>query len=348
MYLTEKEIYDQYNALRKTYDYLLSRRDDIKGLYERVEPTSLTFIGCGSGYCLCRSGELSAKIRLGLPANSLAAGDLLVNFDHYASMLEGTLIVAPSRSGGTSEVILAVEKAKALGLPTLGIAARVDAPLSKVADLTLEIPWAFDDSVCQTRTVTNLYMANLVVLAIMADNDALLAEIDQAIKAGDAFMSKYTPMAKEVATWDWDNVVVLGDSELDGIASEAAIAFVEIPQTPANYYHVLDVRHGPMVLIRENTLVVMALSSEETDLQQSLVADIKGRGAKVVTVSEPIEGSWGADIEVFTDSYQHFGVMGIPFIFVPQAIAFYKALERGLNPDLPAGLAPMISLEPEK
>ena len=61
-------------------------------------------------------------------------------------------------------------------------------------------------------------------------------------------MERYAPLAQEVAQEEWESVVVLADSELDGIASEAAIAFVEIPQVHANYYHVLDVRHGPMVL----------------------------------------------------------------------------------------------------
>ena len=344
MYLTEQEIYDQYSALRKTYNYLLSKREEIQALYKRVNSKSLTFIGCGSGYCLCRSGEVSAKIRLGLPANSLAAGDLLVNSKHYEKMLEGTLIIAPSRSGGTSEVIMAVEKVKELGIPTLGIAAKVAAPLQAIADLTLEIPWAFDNSVCQTRTVTNLYMTNLAIIAILGNDETLLAEIDQVINAGEEFMVQHTPKAKEVAEWDWDNVVVLGDSELEGIASEAAIAFAEIPQTPANYYHLLDVRHGPMVLIKENTLVLVVCSTTETELQRSLIRDLKGRGAKVVTISAPIEGNWGADWEVYTAKYANFGVLGIPFIFIPQVIGFNRALQRGLNPDLPAGLAPMISL----
>lgn len=345
MYLTEKEIFAQYDALRQTYDYMVANSDQIRGLIDEVQPKSLTFIGCGSGYCLCRSGEISTKIRLGLPANALAAGDLLVNFEHYREMLKDTLIIAPSRSGGTSEVIRAVEKAKAIGVKTLGIAAQVDAPLSEVADLTLEIPWAFDESVCQTRTVSNLYTTNLILLGIIGNDEELLQEIDQTITDGDSFMEKHTDLAKTIAATDWENVVVLADSELDGIASEAAIAFIEIPQTSASYYHVLDVRHGPMVLITEKTLVVMAPSSEETELQKGVISDLRAKGAKVLTVSEPIEGDWGADWEVYTPKYENFGVLGIPFIFMPQAISFYKALERGLNPDLPSGLKPMISLD---
>ena len=98
-----------------------------------------------------------------------------------------------------------------------------------------------------------------------------------------------------------------------------------------------------MVLVDDKTLVIAALSSVEEDLQKDLVKDLKGRGAKVVTIS--CEGqTWGADWQVEIPCYRNFAVAGIPFIFIPQAVGLYKALQKGLNPDLPDGLEPMIDL----
>ena len=37
------------------------------------------------------------------------------------------------------------------------------------------------------------------------------------------------------------------------IASEGALAFKEIARIPSISYHLLDVRHGPMVLIDDKT-----------------------------------------------------------------------------------------------
>ena len=48
-------------------------------------------------------------------------------------------------------------------------------------------------------------------------------------------MQRYAPLAHEEVIGLWDNVVILADSELYGIASEASIAFVESPQVHANY-----------------------------------------------------------------------------------------------------------------
>ncbi len=89
------------------------------------------------------------------------------------------------------------------------------------------------------------------MIAILAGGDDGLVggEIDKAITHGEQYMAQYSALAEQVAERDWNKVVILADSELEGIASEAALAFAEIPQLPANYYHVLDVRHGPMVLV---------------------------------------------------------------------------------------------------
>lgn len=344
VYLTEKEIFGQYEALRQTFDYLNNKEESIRELVAHHDRKSLTFIGCGSSYCLCVSGAKSTTLRSGLSANAIAAGDLLINFDQYRDLLKDTVIVAPSRSGGTSEVILAVKKAKAEGVPVIGITAKSDSQLGELADLNLELPWAFDESVCQTRTVTNLYAANLLLIAIIAGDEFLINEIGQAISGGDAFMSKYIDLAREIAQHDWENAVVLADSELEGIAAEAAIALTEIPLVHANYYHVLDVRHGPMVLIDNQTLVIAVLSPAESTLQKKLVEDLRGKGARVLTISQEGQGPWNADWEVYTPVYKNIGVMGIPFIFIPQVIGLYKALSKGLNPDLPPGLEPMIDL----
>lgn len=97
MYLTEKEILSQYTALKKTYDYFIGYTKDIKDFWNAHNFDSITFIGCGSGYCLCQSGEISAKLRLGLPSNSIASGDLMLNFSQYKDFIKNTLIIAPSR-----------------------------------------------------------------------------------------------------------------------------------------------------------------------------------------------------------------------------------------------------------
>lgn len=346
MYKIKNEIFSQYDALKKTYDYFIDRADEIKEFWETNKTDSMTFTGCGSSFSVCRSAEVSARIRLDIPAYSMATGDLLVNFNHYDNVMNKTMLIAPSRSGSTSEVIMAVNKAKEKhNIPCVSISAKVDSELGRLSDLNLEIPWAFDESVCQTRTVTNLYMACLLFVGILADDRDLLEELKQSIHSGNAYIDEYSPIMKEIAqSHPWEKVVVLGDSEVQGIAEEGSLAFKEICRAPSSFHNVLDVRHGPMVLIDNKTLVIVACSPEEESYQKDLISDLKAKGALVVTVSHKKDNVWGADYNISVPKYNNFAVMGVPFIFVPQAVSFYKAIHLGINPDMPEGLDPWIKL----
>jgi len=347
MYKTEVEIMSQYKALARTYEYFMAKSLEIKEFCQHHSFASLTFIGAGSGYCICQSGEISAKMRLGIPANSIPAGDLMLNFPHYEKIIQNTLLIALSRSGSTTELVLAVQNAKhKYSTPCISVCATRNSDVSRLADLNLEIPWVFDESVCQTRTVSNFYAANLLLIGILGNDLTLLDEIKSCIEAGEAYMKEYTQCLREISQDDkWEKVVVLADSELQGIASEGALAFKEICRIPSNYYHILDVRHGPMVLIDDNTLVIMACSPYGSYYQQALIADIKNKGAQVITVGTRSASSWGSDVHIVVPDYDNYGVMGIPFIFVPQAIAYFRAVYRGINPDVPEGLKPWIKLE---
>jgi fructoselysine-6-P-deglycase FrlB-like protein len=345
VYKTEVEIFDQYKALEKTYKYLQEKADTIRKLYDEGNFKSITYIGCGSSYSLCKSAEISTKIRLDIKVNSLPAGDLMLNFAQYKNMLKDTLLVAPSRSGSTSEVVMAVKRAKEeLGVKAVSICAKTKTELSKIVDLSIEIPWAFDESVCQTRTVTNLYFTNLFVIGVLTGDDSLIGELGAAVKNESGFMDSAKIVTKEIADKAWDKVVVLADSELEGIAEEGALAFKEICQLPSNYYHILDVRHGPMVLIDDKTLVIVATTPNGDSYQKDLIKDVKNKKAVVVTISDKADNIWGSDYNIEVPAYKNYAVAGIPFIFVPQTISYNKALVRGINPDDPQGLEPWIKL----
>lgn len=64
--------------------------------------------------------------------------------------------------------------------------------------------------------------------------------------AGELLVSAEVPAGAchEIANLDWDNVVVLADGPICGIAEEGALAFTEISMLTGRYFHLLDYRHG--------------------------------------------------------------------------------------------------------
>lgn len=353
MHTTYQEIITQYEALKRTHQHLMERRVEITAFLREHARKSVTYAGCGSGWCLCQSGAISTTLRTGVPAYALAAGDLMINAPLYSRMLKGGLLVVPSRSGSTSEVIRAVEVAKRdWGLPVLAITCVPGSELSRMADLAIDLPWAFDASVCQTRTVSNLYLADLMLIAFLGEDEELLRQIPKLLAAGEGYMARIEPDLTALAGQRWQDIVILADGELQGLASEGALAFTEIAQMAGRYHHVLDVRHGPMVLVGRNTLVLMHASRRGAEFHTRLIEDLRSRGAKVVVFNaegrlaevEALETRDRGVLYIRLEDELDMALSGIPFMNVVQMLAYHTAASRGINPDNPEGITAWVKL----
>jgi len=340
MSITYEEIKSQYSALSKTSEYLRTlfpRMDMLAGKKKMV------FLGCGSSYYVARSAAAMAQVHLDCAGVAIPAGDLLLHMPTYKKLLTGATVVVLSRSGETTEAVRAVSNMRDAGIPftLVSITCVNGSTLSGLSDLAIELPWAFDKSVCQTRTVTCLYYTCARIVSFLSGGH-LSDGLERTIALGPAFIEKHETTLSKIAAMDWVNAIVLGDAEIGGLCEEGALAFKEICQLPSGYHHVLDVRHGPMVLINEKTLVIAALSSADP-LELALIANIVKKSATVVVYSDhPIEIP-GAHVVSFGEPLPHIA-RGIPFIAVCQLIAYYKSSITGANPDKPDGLEPWISL----
>ena len=171
------------------------------------------------------------------------------------------------------------------------------------------------------------------------------------ITEGPAYLEKAETLAKELAVLPWTHAVVLADAELEGIAEEGALVFKEVCQLPSSYHHLLDVRHGPMVLVNKETLVLAALGTKN-ELEINLLKDAKAKGAHVVAFCDDGDNCAAGDccsdigdisFSCFAKPLSHVA-KGIPFIVLCQMVAYYKSKETGADPDKPTGLDPWIAL----
>ncbi len=346
MYRTYQEICGQYDAVQKTAEYMNGRKAEILDFFRDKTTRSFLFIGSGSSYCLSRSGELTAEMKLGKKASSLPAGDLMLHCRDYQKLLENSVLVAISRSGMTSEILSSISEArKRADVPVVAVCCSQNSKLSETADFALEIPWAFDSSVCQTRSVSNLYAALILLLSFLSDDPEAAAEIETVGQIGSEFLKANEPSLKTAAQKPWNNVIVLADGEMEGLASEAALAFKEISNVHSNYYHVLDVRHGPIVLANRRTLFLAYLAESGIGYEKQLVKDAAKTGGMVVALTNGnVEGLEGAALQISIGKPLGMQASGLFFLCLAQLLAYYKALQMGFNPDAPHDLDAWIKL----
>lgn len=345
MHQTYQEITTQYEALEKTLALVDDRWDDVKRLMDRCQPRILVFLGCGSSFCLAQSLAAASLLHLRIPAIALPAGDYMLHSKSYEGALDGALIVAVSRSGNTSELNAAVERARDdLGTAVLCLCATEGSELAALSDLALEMPWCYDTSVCQTRAVSCLFAAGMALIAHLAGNEALLEGLRRAVAGGPAYLERVEADLVKVAALPWKTAVLLADGEIAGIASEGALAFQEIARKPAVHHHLLDLRHGPMVIVGPETLVIAALT-DGNQYELALLGDVAKKGAKLVVCSDiPLDGLPDGALNLsFSRSLPH-GARGLPLILIAQLLAYHRAVADGVDPDHPEELEPWIRL----
>lgn len=333
------EIKSQYEALSQTLALFETRRTGLAAQWAEDPPRALVFLGCGSSYMVACSLRDAASSMMDIPVFAIAAGDLWLNHSQYRRQLSGAMVVAVSRSGRTSEILHAVDTLKADGVTfrLCSLVAAVKTPLSECSDMALEMPWAFDESVCQTRSVSNLYAAGICLLAGFAGDGKSVEQMKALAQEGPAYLEKVESLMHGIASENWKKVVVLADGQCAGLSTEGALAFQEIAQVPACQHHVLDVRHGPMVLINSETLVLAYLYPDGQPQQEALLRDLLKKGARILAYSNlPRKIPDVETVCLGTDVGVAAG--GIAFLNLCQLAAYEKSMETGSDPDAPDGL----------
>lgn len=346
MFLTESEILDTPAALDKTCQYFAENDGSITAFFEKHTQRKFAVLGCGSSFMLAKSAAALFASFPDTTANAIPAGDYIADPQFWQEMVRDSIVVMLSRSGRTSEMVWAAQKIKkTLCSPIISINAEPDNDITPISDLELSLRWVHDNSVCQTRTVTNLYAAVLLLAAKYSKEKSLWTSVFAAAAKNRAFQERYRPVLETLAAKDWTDAVVLADGPVCGIAEEGALAFTEICTLPGRYFHLLDYRHGPIVISDDKTLTLMLLRPGEDKLQGALVRDVLSHGGIVVTVSEKAENMYGAVAHIQIEGIEDFAAWGIPFIYLAQMTALLKSLALGNNPDKPKGLEAYISLQ---
>ena len=354
-HFSHEEIHSQYISLSQTLDYMLDNKTKIADFFSCSSSSScsnagdVVFVACGSSYWMSLSAHKTMKLKTNRRSYAVKAAEVVLCPEEFDGIYDNPVFVCPSRSGRTKELLDAVDILKAMypSSRVLSIVEYTDNHLDAKSDLALNISWANEQSVCQTRSFSSLYTACITMAAIIGGDEAFIGNLREYLKNAPDLYAKHEAAVQEIADASKiKSLVALGSGLQYGLVVEGAYIVIEMAQFDSNYYQLLEYRHGPIVTAKPGTAVFICSGGTDKHAahERKIAEEARAAGAKVYVVALSESKAHWADyaFSLHGGYAKEKEIIALHFIFVMQSFAYYFALSHGADPDSPGNLVPFI------
>ncbi len=319
------------------------------GIAQSLDVESIThalFMGSGTSLYIAQSAAQCFMELTGKTATAAPTSEVFLSAATTVPPTGSVMAFVISRSGTTSEALLAVDYLKASHpqVTTIGITCNLDTELARRCDFCIELPFAAEQSVVMTQSFTTMLLALQVVAALAGNKPGMLEELTLLPGAFADHLADAEQLAHRLATSQtFDKTIYLGLGPNQSLAEEGTLKLKEMTQGACEAYNPLEFRHGPISIVDDRTLILLFEGMREFAYMADVERDLKQHGAHVIAVG-PYQ-STGADDNLvigarFTDLARC--LLYLPFV---QLLAFYRALAIGLDPDKPRNLSQVVVLD---
>lgn len=354
-----KEIHEQPKAVKDTLKSVikdgkidLSEVGIDKETAEKLN--NIIIVACGSAYHVGVVGQYVIESASRIPVRVELASEF-----RYRDpiMNENDLVIVISQSGETADSLAALRLAKKMNIKTLGIVNVVGSSIAREADYVFYTLAGPEIAVATTKA----YSAQLIAIYALAIQLGKYREIIDE--------NRYKSLIEEMETLPEKMERVLSDKEriqwfaskyanaqdmyfigrgIDyAVSLEGSLKMKEISYVHSEAYAAGEIKHGPISLIEDGTLVIGICTDKKLfEKTRSNMVEVKSRGAYLMGLTSygnySIEDT--ADFTVYipqTDPYFTTSLAIIPL----QLLGYYLSVAKGLNVDKPRNLAKSVTVE---
>jgi fructoselysine-6-P-deglycase FrlB-like protein len=290
---TEREIASQPACWRRVGRLAVEVAGSLPAHGERV-----AVAGCGTSWFIAQS-YAAAREEAGYGETDAFAASEMPAGRRYDRVL------VLSRSGTTTEILQLLDRLRGT-VPTVAITADTSMPVGRAADDVIDLGFADEESVVQTRFATT----ELALLRAHLGQDP-----EPAAEAAERVLAAPLPPELLAAS----QYTFLGTGWTYGLANEAALKLREAAGMWTEAYPAMEYRHGPAAVTGEHSVVWMFGPSPD------------GLGDEIAAAGGT---AWLTDEDPLAELVR------------VQLLAVAAARARGLDPDRPRNLARSVILAP--
>ncbi len=356
-----KEIHEQPRVMRDVLKSRLSqdsmeiKLDTLKidkDLLARVSRVYL--VACGTAAYAAEVGKEILQKVCRIPAVMEVASE----FRYKDPIIdENTLMIVVSQSGETADTLAALRMAKKSGAYVIAAVNVVGSTMAREADDVFYLCAGPEIAVASTKAYSAMLIAMYLISIRMG---RLLGKISdqEFITLRDAIM-KLPDQIEMILTQEEDikmlaykhldmkNIFYIGRG-LDHAASlEGALKIKEVAYLHAESYPAGELKHGPIALIEEGS-VLMGLLGQESLMEKTIsnIKEVKSRGAEVIAIA--LEGN--EIVEKIADDVilvpkTHWMLTTLLINIPQQLFAYFIACGLGHDVDKPRNLAKSVTVE---
>lgn len=318
--------------------------------YLNSEPEAeAIFIGCGTSYFLALAAMSIYQGVTRKPARAVTASDVFLCSQSLFPAATHGVAFPISRSGATTETIWATKFIdEHMKFSRLAISCTPNSELVNISDMSLVADQAVEKSVVMTKSFTSMLLITQL-LAASRSGDAMFAnELSRLPEIGADVIGKYEDLARNIASSEEsDQFVFLGQGPYYGLACESSLKMKEMSLSISEAYHSMEFRHGPTSVVGDRTLVTLLLSESCKAHELGVLQDVRKLGAKTLVICETCDDSVRQVADECVELKSGLGDYARPILYMPfiQLLGYYRALQKGLNPDRPQNITQVVVLE---
>ncbi|MBE44617.1 MAG: glutamine--fructose-6-phosphate transaminase (isomerizing) [Thaumarchaeota archaeon] len=335
---TLKEINEQKHMISKAFSIRQSDFQEFVNVLASSKKILIT--GSGSSY----HAALIAKQLLSKFCKLQCETILSSEFQYSSNVLtKDSVLLAISQSGETADLLQIVKTVKESKAKILSLVNVTTSSLARASNLFLGINCGPEIGVAATKSFTAqlslIYrITNELSIPTMRININEIGKFVNNILNSSKNIVKIAEQIKHIG-----NIYVLGRGLHFPIALEAALKLKELVYVHAEGIPAGELKHGPLALMDENTIVIMLNPQDETyEDTLSNVYEIKARNAIIVGVSNVNNNKYDEWIKIPKAKDLVYPLLEV----IPlQLLAYYTAVKRESNPDYPRNLAKSVTVK---
>ncbi len=331
---TIKEIFDTPEAIN---NLVIQEPEELLKLVEVIKE-SKTIYCIGSGTAGIAAAQIAYYLREigGVEVTSLIGAEAK---DYYQFFDKDDLIIAPSQSGETADVLEVLEYAKKKGTKIASLVNMPGSMMTRLSDFKFMVSAGPEISVLSTKVFTAQiawgYLLSKTVRGqsneAVSDLKRLSSKMDEYLRSSvrTSELSRTVSLLKNV-----DDIFLIGKGQNKNIAMEGMVKLIEGTYKHAHAIPAGDLKHYAITLMQKGVIVIAVTNKDGSqDEIENAINQIKARGARVVEIGKDIKVPDCGDIQAAMNV--------IPL----QLMAYHLAKELKLDIDKPRNIAKSVTVK---